>query len=202
MVTRRLRTVAPLGAVNIHPSLLPRLRGPDPLFWTLREGSGVAGVTVHRLTGRFDAGPIYAQEGVEYAPGTTESELEALLAETGANLAVGVIDELVRGTAEPRPQDDSLATYAGWPDADDYVIDLRRPARAAYTFARGIQERGVPVVVDTGKTRLRIDEAIAWLPEAPASSDAFPPDAAILTFADGVLVARVTPFGETRTLLP
>src|SRR4051794_24135639 len=51
--------IAPHGGFNLHPSLLPSLRGPDPIFWALRNGLTETGVTAHRLTDRFDAGEIY-----------------------------------------------------------------------------------------------------------------------------------------------
>ena len=60
VVGRATRETARLGALNLHPSALPRFRGPDPVFWQLRAGASRAGVTVHVATDDVDAGPIVA----------------------------------------------------------------------------------------------------------------------------------------------
>src|SRR4051794_33572606 len=56
-----LLALPPLGFLNMHPSLLPRHRGPDPLFWTLRDGGERAGVTIHYMDERFDTGDVALQ---------------------------------------------------------------------------------------------------------------------------------------------
>ena len=61
VVSRATRRTARLGALNLHPSALPRFRGPDPVFWQLRAGVARAGVTVHVATDAVDAGPIVVQ---------------------------------------------------------------------------------------------------------------------------------------------
>src|SRR3712207_3286729 len=59
----------PLGILNVHPSLLPAGRGPEPVFWTLRRGEPVTGVTVHRMDEGFDTGPIVAQAEIPVPEG-------------------------------------------------------------------------------------------------------------------------------------
>ena len=53
--------VPKVGAVNVHPSALPKYRGPSPVLWAIRNGDPYLGLTVHRMTGRIDAGPVLAQ---------------------------------------------------------------------------------------------------------------------------------------------
>src|SRR5215213_8029156 len=80
---RAARSLASLGGINIHPSLLPALRGPDPVFWALRRGDRRTGVTLHLLDAGLDTGPIIAQEAVDIPPGIRAPDLEARLAELG-----------------------------------------------------------------------------------------------------------------------
>jgi methionyl-tRNA formyltransferase len=108
LVPSAFRGLASL-AVNVHPSLLPDNRGPAPVYWTLRLGYPTTGVTVHVLTDRADAGPILAQREVPVPAGISAEELELQLAELGGQLLAHAHE------GEPQPQDESRATYHGWP---------------------------------------------------------------------------------------
>jgi methionyl-tRNA formyltransferase len=141
--------LAPRGALNIHPSLLPAYRGPDPIFWQLREGETRTGVTVHRVDQGVDTGPIVAQADVSFPDGLTRDALEARLAEAGARL----LAEALRSAAPGRPQPAAGGSHQGLPTARDLEVPTTWPARRAFNFMRGAAERGpftilaeVPVV--------------------------------------------------------
>jgi methionyl-tRNA formyltransferase len=191
-IPARMRQVARLGAYNIHPSLLPDKRGPDPLFWTFRDGAAVAGVTVHQLTGRFDAGAIAAQDTWPLADGTTEAELERTAAERGAQLLVDVAQQAMAGTLQQHEQADASATWAPWPTAQDFVLDAQMTARRAFNFVRGVRERGEPIRVVVAGVEVRADDVLSYHAEPPHSTD-IPDGVTQLCFRDGVVLARVTP---------
>jgi len=128
----------PLGCLNVHPSLLPRGRGPDPLFWMFRRGERETGVSIHLMDDRFDAGPVVLQERIDVPVGVRLSEMERQLATLGGDLLVQAIDKLSAGKAAPFPQDDALATHSPIPSARDYKIPSDLPARWAYSFARAV----------------------------------------------------------------
>ena len=94
----------PLGILNVHPSLLPAGRGPEPVFWTLRRGEPATGVTVHRMDAGFDTGPIVAQAEMPVPVGITAPELEQDLMTVGGSLLVEALPALAAGTLQPRPQ--------------------------------------------------------------------------------------------------
>lgn len=184
-----LYAFARIAALNIHPSLLPKHRGPDPLFWTLREGTGQAGLTIHELSDQFDAGPIYAQAQVTYADGTSEAELEAMLASTALELLRSLIPAVGRGEHDPRVQDVSDSTYETWPEANNYTIDTRQSARAAFNFIRGIRDRHITVTIDTGTGSIDVAEAVAYqigLDLASTTTRGLLP----VKFDDGILFVR------------
>lgn len=113
---------ARLGAVGLHPSLLPRHRGPDPLFWTYVQDDREAGVTLHFLDEGEDTGDVLAQKGIPLARGRPVAELYAELAELGAELLAGRLESLARGVAPRAAQDPRAATRepvppAQWPVA-------------------------------------------------------------------------------------
>lgn len=159
-----LLAVPSLGGVNVHPSLLPVGRGPEPVFWTLRRGERRTGATVHQMDAAFDAGPILAQEAINVPSGIRALELDLSLARLGARLLVPAVRALATGHAEPRPQDDVLATYAPIPTAVDYIVPTNLPARWAYTFVRGVAPLGGPLllhVLATGE-RFSLLDALAY----------------------------------------
>jgi methionyl-tRNA formyltransferase len=184
-----LYDLARLAALNIHPSLLPAGRGPDPLFWTLRCGDGRSGVTVHGLTETYDAGPIYAQAVHHYEDGTSETALERQLATLGAELTHTVIVSLGRGACQSVPQDERLASYQPWPGPEDYVLDTQCSARSAFNFVNGIAARGHPILLRMPDGTWEITAALAWHDDVPLESPE--PGATYVPFARGVLVARL-----------
>lgn len=99
------------GIINVHPSLLPKYRGPSPIESAIQNRDGVTGVTIMQLSKDMDAGPIYAQ--VPYALDQTETkpELYETLGQLGANLLVQKLPAILSGSLIPSEQDHSEATY-------------------------------------------------------------------------------------------
>lgn len=129
--------LAPLGAVNIHPSLLPRYRGAAPIQWAIAKGERETGVTLMFLSPRMDAGDIILARRVAIGPDETAGELEARLAVVGADLLADVLD-LFRTASVPRvPQDEALATYAPRLTKEDGRIDWALPAEMLRNRVRG-----------------------------------------------------------------
>ncbi|TCZ64461.1 formyltransferase family protein [Roseicella aquatilis] len=91
--------LAPLGGINLHPSLLPRHRGPVPTIWALAEETPRFGVTAHRLVSRIDAGGILGQRAVSLPTGTTASAAARALHQEGVGLLEEVLAALAAGTA-------------------------------------------------------------------------------------------------------
>lgn len=116
--------VAPLGAIGLHPSLLPRHRGPDPLFWTYFAGESEAGVTVQWLDEGEDTGPLIAQERIEVPRGRPGADLYAEVAARGAALLAEAAGRVGDGTAPRIAQDEARATREPAPRASRCGVDL------------------------------------------------------------------------------
>src|ERR1700682_2311951 len=106
-IPRAILDIPRLGCLNVHPSLLPANRGPDPLFWTFHQGNDETGVTIHMMDEGLDTGPIVAQERIDVQEGITYARLEVRCAELGGRLLARSAWELFRGTATKMPQDES-----------------------------------------------------------------------------------------------
>ncbi len=122
-VPASFRTIAPLGAIGVHPSLLPRHRGPDPYFWAIDAGDTVTGVTAHQLDDAYDTGAILARRELAIDPSWTAWRLARRLDRP----SLALLRDTVRAFAEgrpppPLPQDDALATDAPQPSDDDLEI--------------------------------------------------------------------------------
>lgn len=177
------------GFLNIHSSLLPAYRGPEPLFWTLRDGAP-AGVTVHLMDESLDTGPIVAQAPVELPPGAAMSEAELRCNTAGGALLVDALGRLAAADLRPAPQPPG-GSAQGFPTASDFAIEAGWGARRAFSFMRGAAEWGVPFTLSAGGERLRLAEALAYELGASLGAPYLRDGSALrVQLADGVLVAR------------
>ena len=116
--------VPPRGAINAHPSLLPRHRGPAPVVWTLLEGDEDAGVSVFLLNDGVDTGPLLGQRVVPIRAGETAGELTDRLARFNATLMVETLPKWLSGEITPMPQEEALATHSRLLSKGDGEMDF------------------------------------------------------------------------------
>jgi methionyl-tRNA formyltransferase len=112
ILPRPVLDVAPQGAVNLHFSLLPALRGAAPVAWALARGETITGVTTFRIDDGLDTGDVLAQRSVPVLPGEHAPALLSRLAIEGAALLVETLSGLAAGSIERTPQDHGRATSA------------------------------------------------------------------------------------------
>ncbi|MBI5495533.1 MAG: hypothetical protein HY904_10955 [Deltaproteobacteria bacterium] len=145
------RALGTRGAWNVHPSLLPRHRGYNPYFWTILRGDAVSGVTVHRMTERFDDGDILARAELPVPAGSTSGQLWERLSDATMPLLLPLLEALQAGmhpaavrqdhaaaTNAPRPTDAHLSIDPTAP-ADDVIRHIRAatPEPGALWHVRG-----------------------------------------------------------------
>src|SRR3954468_19887327 len=92
---------APRGGIGVHPSLLPRHRGPDPTYWAIASGDEVTGVTVHRIEADYDTGAILAQEPLRIDPAWNAWNLARALDRPSLRLLRATVARFARGEAVP-----------------------------------------------------------------------------------------------------
>ena len=122
--------LAPQGTINVHASLLPRWRGAAPIQAAIRAGDVESGATIMLLDAGLDTGPILSARKLELASDETGQSLHDKLARLGADLLVATLPLYLAGAVTPRPQDDSLATYAPQIKKEQGRIDWSQPAAA------------------------------------------------------------------------
>jgi methionyl-tRNA formyltransferase len=119
------------GGFGVHPSLLPRWRGPDPYFWTIDAGDAEAGVTAHRIDAEYDTGAILARRSITIDPRWDSWQLARALDPPSLDLMLATVEVFARqGSPIETAQDARHVTLAPAPDESMLEIDWKRPARA------------------------------------------------------------------------
>jgi methionyl-tRNA formyltransferase len=118
----------PRGIINIHPSLLPKLRGPTPVETAISKGLDETGVSLMSLAAKMDAGPVYLQTKVALDGSETKPELAKKLLRLGSEMLLENLEYILDGTLEPIPQDAAEATYSQLLAKRDSVVDFKEPA--------------------------------------------------------------------------
>jgi len=130
--------IPPLGALNVHFSLLPALRGAAPIQRAVLAGLAQSGASVMFIDEGLDTGDIVLQEPTPIAPQDTAGSLAERLARRGAALLVRAMAQIAAGQAKRRPQDHALASHAPRLTKDEGLIDWARPARQLDCHVRGM----------------------------------------------------------------
>ncbi len=129
------------GMVNLHPSLLPELRGAAPIEWAIINGLERTGVTIMQMEAGMDSGPILHHIPEELPPDITGGELSAHLSEIGAEALVEALIMLEQGAVQPRPQEHARATYAPKLTRETARIDWTGAAERIARLIRGLDPR-------------------------------------------------------------
>jgi methionyl-tRNA formyltransferase len=129
ILPRRLLEAPQHSSLNVHPSLLPRYRGPSPIIAPILAGDATTGTTLMLMSPAMDAGPILGQRSTPIGPNETAGELTSRLARLSAKLLLDLLPGWLQGRVEPVPQDDGRATYAPFVRKEDGEIQWDRPAK-------------------------------------------------------------------------
>ena len=129
------------GMINVHPSLLPELRGAAPIEWAIINGLEKTGVTIMRMDAGMDTGPILHQIPHHIPDDVTAGELAEHLAEMGAQALVEALAMLEQEGLEARPQDGAHATYAPKLTREIARIPWEEPAERIARLIRGLDPK-------------------------------------------------------------
>jgi len=176
----RILAIPRLGCVNVHASLLPRWRGAAPIQRAIEAGDEETGVSIMAMDAGLDKGPVFLSRSVPIGSAETAGSLHDRLAEVGAAALMEALPGIEDGSLQPRPQDDSRATYAAKLTKHEAVVDWTLPAE---TIARRVRAFNPWPVAQTawGKGALRI-----WMAEPRQDGEDAPPGAVIAATRAGL----------------
>lgn len=129
IIPKKILEIPKYGTLNVHPSLLPRWRGPSPIQYAIRNGDNETGITIMLMDEKIDHGPIVANAKCQMPDARwTTDELSKELAELGAQLLTETIPQWVTGEITPKEQDHKNATYSKILTKEDGHIDWSKSA--------------------------------------------------------------------------
>lgn len=150
----------PLGIVNIHPSLLPRHRGPSPIEAAILAGDTTVGTSLMLIEQKMDVGPLLAQTSWTIDPLTSKEELTQELTKASLELLLPTLDSYIDGQITPRAQDEAQATYCKLITKEDGAIDITHETAA--TLSRKVRAYAgwpsvtLPVTLKGAPTSLKL----------------------------------------------
>lgn len=154
------------GSVNVHTSLLPRHRGPLPLFWVYHADDRETGVTLHEVTARADAGRILRQVRFDVPRGWPIKELHDRCCREGTQMLLDVLPRLEAARTEAVPQDETLATPAPRLRPGTGMVDFSSwPVERVWHFLRGTYPHFIEPLKDQQGVPLRYAEVTGFVEE-------------------------------------
>ena len=138
IIPRELLECPRLGCINVHASLLPKLRGGAPIHKAIIEGHKKTGITIMYMNTKMDEGDIITQEEIDILDTDTASSLHDKLSLLGRDLLLRTLPSIIDGTNSRTKQDSSTATYAFTLKKEDEKINFDKTARQIYNQIRGL----------------------------------------------------------------
>ena len=191
---RTLDVFDPIGVINVHPSLLPKYRGPAPIEAAIVNGDEITGISIMKLTAGMDEGPVFAQMTVPLDGTETRPTLTASLANTGAAFLAETLPDILENKVEAVPQQNDDVSYTSLLSKDMGILDpltddayaLERKVRAYLGFPKTrLKIKNTDVIVTSAK----VIESLSSAPLVIACRDN--------TFLE--VVELVAPSGKTMS---
>jgi methionyl-tRNA formyltransferase len=130
-----------VGCVNLHASLLPKLRGAAPINWAIVRGETETGVSLMQMEEGLDTGPVFSAHAIPIGARETAGSLLGKLGELAARVVREDLARVVEGQLAPKPQDSALATLAPPISKDDGRVDWTQSAESIDRLVRGMAPR-------------------------------------------------------------
>lgn len=182
------------GIINIHPSLLPKYRGPSPVESAILHGDNKTGVSIMQLSAAMDAGPVYVQTSLPLDGTEQKAELYGSLGDQAEHLLLETLPDILSGKLLPTPQDDSRATYCHLLSRDDSLLS---PTILTAPEA----ERRVRAFAGFPKTKLTVGDTTLIITKAHVSEQQKTP--LDVMFSDGKYLSideLIAPSGKTVSI--
>jgi methionyl-tRNA formyltransferase len=127
IIPEEILDIFEIGIINIHPSMLPKHRGPTPIESAILAGDSFTGVSIMRLAAQMDAGPIFAQESIEIGATETKQRLADRLDLLGKDILIKNLENIMNGSLKPTKQPSEGATYDNLINKEDGYLTWQEP---------------------------------------------------------------------------
>ena len=151
------------GCFNLHPSALPRYRGPSPIFWQLRDGLREGAYSVHRMSAQLDSGDLLLQRHQPIADGSRYADWVQQLTHGAVTALLKTLPDWLQGHARLAPQQ-GQPSYQGWPQRDDFILNPLWSARHSYNFICGSAALGPARLQLTDGSKVEVEQVLHYDP--------------------------------------
>lgn len=183
ILKKEVLNMPPRGVINVHASLLPKLRGAAPLNWSIINGDTTAGVTTMFTEAGVDTGPMLLKKETHIDDEMNAEQLARILAVDGAYLLIETIQKLLDGTLVAERQDDSQATLAPMLDKELGRVNWSNSAKNIHNLVRGIVPwPGAFTIFNNAPLKI-------WKTKTAENSETRLPIGSIVKAGDKILVA-------------
>ncbi len=159
MLNQELLAYPKYGCINVHASLLPKLRGGAPIHKSIIYGEKYTGITIMYMAKKMDAGDILVQDKVEILDEDNVKTLEDKLSVLGAKLLIDNLDDIINKKILPIKQNENEATFAYNITREEEKIDFNKPLKDVYNQIRGLYPSPIGYA-NLGKTSIKILKAL------------------------------------------
>ncbi len=161
LLSEEVVALARLACINIHPSKLPAYRGPDPIFWQLKQGETDTGISLHQVSNQLDSGDVYSVLSLPYKSGARfQNILEDLL-----KIAIDELSRLVELSADlgsTTKQNEQLATWFQSPCDNDYSFTTDSNAYTVFNFVRAYAMSNATLTIKGSDFCLDVRDALGY----------------------------------------
>ena len=185
-------SIPTLGCFNLHPSLLPKFRGPTPVFWQFKYAADLFGITLHRMTYNFDDGDIINQSEIKLDDGISYLQAISELANLSASLINHTLNNFSKFLQTSVVQNDQLSSYYSYPVPDDYKINTQCSAKSQYNFIKAYQGNNTVFPFEVNNQLFLITEAMSYELNT-SNKPEFINDQIIIPCSSGNLTAKIQP---------
>ena len=133
-IRKETYSIPKIASVNVHPSLLPKYRGPNPYFWVIKNMEQETGVTFHLIDENYDTGPILAQEIIKIFPSDTGESLKQKVVLTARGVCCELLKTLKEDLIIPLKQNEEKASYYSYPE--ELGLNFNKSAEENYALIR------------------------------------------------------------------
>ena len=150
--------------LNLHPSLLPENRGPEPVFWQLKRGSKTIGLTLHQVSPTYDAGHIVRQSRITVADFPNRPEINQRISKAGVKHVVSVVQSMNTNSFPMlEAQNDLNASYQSWPQLSDYELDENQHVERVFRFVNGVWSPNIVFKLKSSPDHEPVGQPLMWL---------------------------------------
>ena len=183
---RTIVETAKYCSINIHPSKLPKFKGPDPIFWQLLNAETQTGVSLHEVSDSIDSGDIFHFEPVTYPPGATLEQIQSVLLKR-AILSLAKLLDTCPNRWHREPQDHQKSSYQPVPCAEDYSMTSKLSMQTAINLVRAYSRTNKTVRISVADTQYNVQDAIHWQKAGSINEQNVQSDRITVQFNDGIV---------------